>query len=497
MPLTVIDLLVRLDRFPWAEWRRRLSPGMTQVYRDVVNTAGKPAAAAAGGTWDFQDPFLSRWMTRYVGERIVQLEATTKTRIAALLRDQFDQAPETTLLEQSRAILDAVREEYTGYEGWRAARIARTERAIAANHGAALGYAQAGVQEVEVSDGTEDDECAAANGQIWSVAKALSDPVAHPNAVMAGTRVSPLGAVSEAYRVRWAGPTITLRTREGVSLTVSPQHPVLTGRGWIPATSIQVGDQVVRDSLAQGVRSAHADLKDVIPRIEQVVESLFPIGLHTRVMAAATHFHGDGRYGEGEIDVVRANRFLETQIGIDRSEPLRELACVGADAEASGLARARSRFAPPDRVLLPSARRVRGFDTRRIFPVLSERDTSFSEAFSDWQVADAELATDLKRRLARQITLDDIVHIERETLATHAFDLTTQSGAYWANGILVHNCVRAFSPIPVNDAQRRRARETFTLWIAGQDPAVAARNAAAILDKDDPCARAIEVDDAA
>src|SRR5262245_32474334 len=98
MPLTAIDLLVRLDRFPWAEWRKRLSTGMSQVYRDVVNTAGKPAAAAAGGTWDFQDPFLSRWMTRYVGERIVQLENTTKMRITALLRDQFDEVRDATLL---------------------------------------------------------------------------------------------------------------------------------------------------------------------------------------------------------------------------------------------------------------------------------------------------------------------------------------------------------------------------------------------------------------
>jgi hypothetical protein len=128
-------------------------------------------------------------MTRYVGERIVQLESVTKARVADLMRESFDQTRADSLLEQSRAILDAVREEYQGYDGWRAARIARTERAIAANQGAMFGYAQAGVQEVEVLDGTEDEACARANGQVWSVAYALANPIEHPNCTRAFTPI--------------------------------------------------------------------------------------------------------------------------------------------------------------------------------------------------------------------------------------------------------------------------------------------------------------------
>lgn len=217
MPLSVADLLIRLDRFPWSEWRKRLTPGMSQVYRDVVNTTGKTAAVAAGGTWDFQDPFLSRWMTRYVGERIVQLESVTKARVADVIRDRFDQARADSLLELSRAVLEAVQQEYAGYDGWRASRIARTERAIAANHGAMFGYAQAGVQEVEVLDGTEDEECAHANGQIWTVASALANPIAHPNCQRA---FAPL-PVPDQQRAR---------TREAFSLWIAGQDPAVVAR---------------------------------------------------------------------------------------------------------------------------------------------------------------------------------------------------------------------------------------------------------------------------
>jgi hypothetical protein len=44
-----------------------------------------------------------------------------------------------------------------------------------------LGFSQAGIDEVEVSDGTDDDMCADANGQTWTLREALSEPIAHPN----------------------------------------------------------------------------------------------------------------------------------------------------------------------------------------------------------------------------------------------------------------------------------------------------------------------------
>jgi len=37
------------------------------------------------------------------------------------------------------------------------------------------------VSEVDVIDGTQDDICAAANGQRWPLAQALADSIGHPN----------------------------------------------------------------------------------------------------------------------------------------------------------------------------------------------------------------------------------------------------------------------------------------------------------------------------
>lgn len=63
----------------------------------------------------------------------------------------------------------------------RANMIARTESAVGYNQGTLLGYEDAGIEQVNVFDGTNDDDCKAANGQVWTLNEAKASPIAHPN----------------------------------------------------------------------------------------------------------------------------------------------------------------------------------------------------------------------------------------------------------------------------------------------------------------------------
>lgn len=179
MPKTSADALVKkLESFDWAAWDKSLAKGITQPYRDVVLASADAAARAAGKTFSPKDPLLDRFMTKYVGERVVQLNGTTLEQVSDAIRSTLADATDDVLADTVR---DIVREKFASYEQYRATRIARSETAIAYNHGNVLGFAQAGVGEVEVSDGTDDDACADANGQTWTLREALSDPIAHPN----------------------------------------------------------------------------------------------------------------------------------------------------------------------------------------------------------------------------------------------------------------------------------------------------------------------------
>ncbi len=182
MPTTPKQLRDLVKSFPWDEWNAQLAPGLSQIYRDLVTVSGEDVAKAHGVTFRQNDPFLQEHLTGYIGERIVQLSRTSRQDVITVLRRVLRDETDLTPAQLQTRVLEAVREKYQSYEAYRALRIARSESAIGFNHGNVLGAAQAGFDEVEVIDGTEwDEECREANGQIWSIQKALANPIAHPN----------------------------------------------------------------------------------------------------------------------------------------------------------------------------------------------------------------------------------------------------------------------------------------------------------------------------
>ena len=186
MPVTAAELTAMVEAFPWYDWAKEdLEPGYRQIYRDLVVKVGKGASKRLGTSWSNRDPFTSRTMTEYVGERITQLQGTSKAKVIDLVRRTLDEAEGLTSTELGRVIQQAVEDQFQEFARWRANTIARTETAIATNHGSVLGIQQAGVERVDVFDGVDDAACAAANGAVWTVEQALADPVAHPNCVRA------------------------------------------------------------------------------------------------------------------------------------------------------------------------------------------------------------------------------------------------------------------------------------------------------------------------
>ena len=183
-PITAKQLRALANSFPWKDWNDDLAEGFTQPYRDLVLIEGQKAAEAAGVEFNADDPFLQKHITSYVSERIVQLSKTTQNDVKKVLRTALAGADENLSPAQlQEQILDAVRQKFDDYEAFRALRIARTESAIAYNHGGVLGGIQAGFEEFDVYDGTDDEECAAADGSVWTADQCLENPIAHPNCV--------------------------------------------------------------------------------------------------------------------------------------------------------------------------------------------------------------------------------------------------------------------------------------------------------------------------
>lgn len=123
-----------------------------------------------------------------LGEHVTAINEVTRQA----LRDQV-----ATGLERGYSLGDLVRgnadDGFPGLRslvaGWsegRAMTIARTETATAHSLASVAAYRDSGVVDrVEVLDGTDDPECAEANGQIWTLEEAEENPIAHPNCIRA------------------------------------------------------------------------------------------------------------------------------------------------------------------------------------------------------------------------------------------------------------------------------------------------------------------------
>jgi hypothetical protein len=170
-----------VDSFDWDAWSVEMADLLDGPLRDIMNTQATRTAENLGETFDPDDPFVKRTFTEYVGARIKQLDATTKEEVSELIRSVVEESGAESTLALGDLVRDQMLEKFEEYADYRADRIARTETANLYNVGTILASRQMGFTHVEVFDGDEDEECSAANGQIWTLAQALANPTAHPN----------------------------------------------------------------------------------------------------------------------------------------------------------------------------------------------------------------------------------------------------------------------------------------------------------------------------
>src|SRR6266516_4171637 len=95
------------------------------LFGNVVDLQGARGfdRASGDGQWRNDDPFVQRSLTKYVGDRIVELDETTKTNVTDLIRGllESDEGAGTTI-ELGDAIAEKVQEKFAGYEDWRRTR---------------------------------------------------------------------------------------------------------------------------------------------------------------------------------------------------------------------------------------------------------------------------------------------------------------------------------------------------------------------------------------
>lgn len=395
--------------------------------------------------------------------------------------------------------------------------LARTE-VIAAHAEATLnGFEEAGIEgvEVEAEFATAGDdrvcpECEALEGRVVPISEAHGIIPVHPNCLPGESMVLSRTGISAATKRHFDGEMIVIRTASGRELSCTPNHPVLTDCGWVPAERLNLASNVICDGGSEWVAGVDGDNDNVPSRIHDVAESFFRSSGVSAVPVPVSpeHFHGDG--AGSKVAIVGANSLLGDYVGDTASGdaldyvplkrgimdaqslisdgPLAQFFVRSLHAASSIMRRANlilSRMFVHPRPfhffgLRPSPdwdslHSEQGFDGFAIKPKavsdglaglardvsvsdfigphggkLFARSVLASENSDDDFVRDAILARQLASGETIEVFADKVISVDRVAFSGHVYNLETGGGWYSANGIITHNCRCAWIPLVVN-----------------------------------------------
>jgi hypothetical protein len=287
---------------------------------------------------------------------------------------------------------------------------------------------------------------------------------AHPNCLPGQAYVAAEGVV--AATKRWfEGDLVVVSTTSGKQISCTPNHPILTARGWVAAGLINKLDRVV-SSLDPEWESLGDDQGDNGPaRIEDVTEAFGRSSgvLAAEVPTAAPHFHGDG---EGsKVAIIWAYRGLRDDLHASADKHIAEAPLkIGEPSgalDASGPSRqvVGGAFTAPNGVVsgdglgsalfggeLASANKT-GLGHG------SDNHAALLKSASNDVPADRKALGDGLLGLAGNVAFDDVVDVQVVKYAGDVFNLQTERGWYIAQGVVTSNCECVIVPVVVSDDQ--------------------------------------------
>lgn len=344
----------------------------------------------------------------------------------------------------------------------------------------------------------------------------------HPNCVLPDTTVFAPDA-EKLIRSEYLGDIVEFVTSDGTRLGVTPNHIVLTSRGWVRAKNLVKGDKIVRYCGNVG-NSAHAEPTNHNGSVS--IENLFTAvteasgGSSCTVPSSPIDLKGDV-VANSKIDIVNIDSELRDKL----DSPLRQLVSdcsfvwtsetlegvlsrqgsvalllmgigLASDGIMSGLDVFSTLFGSESAdSKLPCSRNVSEYNAR-ILKTLSN-DTSADivgfgefldaltavvagnnlsdikiddssvgdhnsvalESSADSGASDTEFGGNLTNGCSRIISVDDIVDINVRYFSGHVYDTSCISTVYIANSIISSNCLCSQAPYMDRDELEQMIRE--------------------------------------
>ena len=325
------------------------------------------------------------------------------------------------------------------------------------------------------------------------------------NCVVGDTKVSGPNALA-AYRRKYSGEIVTIRTALGHNLTVTPNHPILTPHGWVAANKLSKGDYVFSrvnsDGMPLGVRPNKYEREPSIKNEFNALGDTFGVN---SFLGSTTDFHNDGIKNQNvdivfvdsklmrnadskalkhfsEASLFNASRF--SNIGFGSSSLTKVSMCFPTTSygvlcmftKSPSLFQRTSRhssFGSHSPILRENSTFLKPISNHRLGNTKLLGDNSFIEPFipkindtfdintlltsiglqaksfefaGDNPIPASEMLSHSSDRSPFIVEPDEIISVDTRMWSGHVYNLSTENAWYFANSIVTHNCYHYMTP---------------------------------------------------
>lgn len=139
------------------------------------------------------------------------------------------------------------------------------------------------------------------------------------------------GGISREY----VGDLVELSWGDGVNLAITPNHPVLTDRGWVPAGEVVESDYLVEDCFGDCRRAlGEPDVEHGRARAQELYEACEALGARRRASRDVVDLHGE--MPGHDVDVVALPSSLRDAFDTAGRELFGEITLAEADVSKGG-----------------------------------------------------------------------------------------------------------------------------------------------------------------
>lgn len=466
------------DAFDSLTWEQKTaSVGAPIIQGSLLDNANRVyGTLGVQGSFDVINPRVTEFIGNKTFKFAKQITETTQNQLRAALRAGISEG------EGIGELANRVQGVFGHADKARAKMIARTEVLSATNFGTQEAYIQSGVvwgsRWIPTLDDRVRDSHAVMLNQVRKTGvrfltgarNKLMRP-GDPNGKVAeivncfpgDTAIAMSPGIEKIYRRHYEGDLIEITISSGMKLTGTPNHPILTDKGWIPLDFLVKGDNVICAGFSEKTSFCNPDKQHKPIMLDEIFSFGNVVAANHRIAGANMDFHGDGM--TGDVNVISFNGKLGNILNASIGNPARENRFSHANI-AEGILFSDSSFTKlgdrplnsPDSIMGGSGqthsigRGSLGHTEIHSLATIPNMNTGFNEPPPNNRPIRIERFCNSFLGFSRGVTTDNITNVKIKPHSGHVYNLQTKDGWYAAinnnitqlqcngKGIITHNC---------------------------------------------------------